>query len=86
MGGWRFLKADSTWMNQSSGLVIQKVCSFKLDVYSWWCMVSAANDAEPEATPDVEPEAARDPEAACSLVNMVFLKALGFTGLASMVM
>ena len=76
-------------MNQSSGLVIQKVGSFRLEGKPWGCTDSVANEPEaeaepeaepePEATPDVEPDVAqleapmvaRDPAAACSLVDMV---------------
>ena len=66
--------------------MIQKVGSFRLDCYPWGCPDLAAEDADPEATPDVKPVFARDPAAApdvelepardpdadvvCSLVDM----------------
>ena len=62
IGGWRFLKADSTLINHSSGLVIQNVGSFKLEGYPWGCTATSWDPADPEATPDVEP-VALDPEA-----------------------
>ena len=66
MEGWRFRKADSTCINQSSGLVIQKVGSLRVDGYPWgWEPsdpgVDPAADPlllEPEAIPEVEPDRA----------------------------
>ena len=60
IAGCLFLKADSTWINQSSGLVIQKVGSLRLDGYPCrWA--SSAGALDPDAEPD--PNAGPDPEA-----------------------
>ena len=43
-------------MNHSSGLVIQKVGSFREDGYPWGGICSTADWSDPVATPDDEPE------------------------------